>query len=300
MGSSKGGGTTQTIQQADPWVGSQPHLLRVFGEAQDLYDSGAIAGLAPQSADTLLAQQMQRNWALGGMPGTTAAQGLNTAFLNGTAGANPFMDQLLSETSGSFLNSNPYLDGMYDRAAAAVGRNFNDIVAPATDAAFSSAGRLGSGAYAAARNRNDQTLADTLSGMATNIYGANYDAERGRQQEAARIGAGLGVSAIGTAPTLDQLGLLPADVLGSVGAQQDSYNQALQDLDYAALARYAGLTSGNFGGTTTTTSPLYSNPLAGALGGASTGFGAASALGLSNPWTMGAFGLGGALLGLFS
>lgn len=44
MGAS-GGGSTQTVQKADPWEGAQPYLKDMFQQSQGLYQSGALGNL---------------------------------------------------------------------------------------------------------------------------------------------------------------------------------------------------------------------------------------------------------------
>lgn len=82
-----------------------------------------------------------------------------------TAG-NPALERM---ASGQELGGNPLLDAMYDRAAAKVRDN--------TNAAFSMAGRYGSGAHGS-------TLGESLGGLATDMYGQAYESERGRQLSA--------------------------------------------------------------------------------------------------------------------
>lgn len=71
--------------------------------------------------------------------------------------------------SGSEITGNPMLDRTFNKAAGQVRDN--------TNAAFSLAGRYGSGAHAA-------TMGDTLNNLATSVYGGAYENERGRQMQA--------------------------------------------------------------------------------------------------------------------
>lgn len=282
MSGGKGGGrsTTTTVQQADPWVGQQPFLRDVFGQAQRQYQQGGVP-ITPFSADTLQAQQMTRDLALGGQPGLDAALAANQNMVTGTA-TDPYSQQLQAEASGAYLNANPYLDAMFDQAAGRVTENVHS--------AFGGAGRFGSPAH-------QEGLSRSLADMATNIYGANYAQERDRQQLAARTGLSGINQAIGRAPALDQAQYMPAQLLGGVGAQVESMEQAQANQRANDLARYASLVQGAYGGTTTTTSPLYSNPAARLLGGGAAGAGIGSAM-FADPWTIGGFALGGGLLGL--
>ena len=78
---SKGGGSTTTVQKADPWSGQQPYLKEIFQEAQGLYQSGGMAPayypgqtVAPESAWTQQARAMQAQRALEGSASVQNAQ----------------------------------------------------------------------------------------------------------------------------------------------------------------------------------------------------------------------------------
>src|SRR3990167_2189235 len=100
--------------------------------------------------------------------------GLTDAYSQSPGGISPVTQAgggyLQDTIGGNYLNSNPYLDSMYDKAAGKVSAGVNSL--------FSKGGRFGSGAH-------QGVLGDTLSGLATDIYGGNYAAERTNQQNAA-------------------------------------------------------------------------------------------------------------------
>src|SRR3990167_7448210 len=100
--------------------------------------------------------------------------GLTDAYAQSPGGISPLTQAgggyLQDTIGGNYLNSNPYLDSMYDKAAGKVSAGVNSL--------FSKGGRFGSGAH-------QGVLGDTLSGLATDIYGGNYAAERTNQQNAA-------------------------------------------------------------------------------------------------------------------
>jgi len=78
---SKQAGTTNTIQQADPWSGAQPYLLRGFGAADNLLGNNSQS----------LSEAALRLRGLGGSPVTGAAQDLATSTMRGDyLNANPF------------------------------------------------------------------------------------------------------------------------------------------------------------------------------------------------------------------
>lgn len=131
-------------------------------------------------------------------------------------------DQMLKTVNGDYLNANPYLDATYKKAADQVGAGI--------DSRFSAAGRYGSGAH-------QGVLGTSLGNLATDIYGGNYQAERGRQSSAM-----LGVP---------------------------SYQTASTSALFAPLNQYKGLTTGYGGGSQT--NPYFSNTAGGILSGALAG-----------------------------
>ena len=164
---------------------------------------------------------------------------------------------------GDFLSgSNPYLQDAIRYGQQPVIDAFNEQIAPGIDATFEmqgGAGALGSGAFANARNRAEDTLARNLSGTATQAAYQNYGDERSRMMQ------GLAV-----APGLEQAGYLNAGQLGQVGAQQDARSQAEADQASRALQQYTSLiTQTPFFGQTTTSGGGGNemNPFALGLGG---------------------------------
>lgn len=257
-GGGKGGGsqTQTTTQKSEPWAEQQPYLKEIFGQAQNQYNSSnpqyyAGSTIANQSADTQNAVNMGRSAA--GNSGI-----LNTA--GGVANATARGDYLDPST-------NPYLASTFQAAADPVMRNFQTAVAPGIDGGRVAAGRYGSGAWTNMQQGAQTALGQTLGGLATNIYGGNYQQERDRQ-----------MGAVNNAGNTFQQGFLPAQALATIGQQQDARSQDVlnaditrfnynQNLPAAKLAQYQQMIQGNYGGTATTQTPLYSNNSAAGLGG---------------------------------
>ena len=84
---------------------------------------------------------------------------------------------------GDYLRpeSNPYIEAVYNKAAGKASAGVNAL--------FSKSGRYGSGAH-------QGVMGETLGGLATDIYGANYTAERGRQQQLAMDSDDFGTASI--------------------------------------------------------------------------------------------------------
>lgn len=320
MGS--GGGESKTsTQTSTPWTGVQGHLLEQIRGATnwsrtggpEYYGGSTVAGMSPE---TQLAQGLTTQRALEGSPLTGAAQGqLGQTLAGEYLGQDPSSQYLTPTASGEYLGANPYLDEMFERASGKVGEQFRDIAMPGIASRFALAGRSGSGAEQQAIEGATGRLGETLSGMATDIYGRDYTQERGRQLQAAQA-----LSAPYQAERMNMMRSMPfagqmaqqdyADIaqLSGVGAQKEAYQQQQISADVARhtfeqnrelemLRNYQQLLTGGQGYASQTSSqPMYQNQGAGALGGALSG----AMMGASGgPWGAAIGGVGGGLMGLF-
>ncbi len=233
---SGGGGSSTTVQKADPWAGQQPYLTYGFQEAMRNYQNG---GAQPFENRTYVPFSEQTQAGLGAIEQrATEGSPINDAlgsYVTDTLSARPnnealqgYLDNQLSQSpslaagaqyagvgaggpqlnetaqnaltqtaGGNMLNANPYLDQTYDKAAGAVTRNFNEAVAPSIASQFSLSGRTGSNAHSETFGRAADRLGDNLSGLATDIYGGNYATERDRQLQAAGTLNQQGLNAYG-------------------------------------------------------------------------------------------------------
>ncbi len=103
------------------------------------------------------------------------------------------LGQATATQRGDFLRpeSNPFLRGVFDTAAQDVSRSYLRTVLPNIESRFAGAGRGALvtdpgrsprvGSFDAARAASFGELGDSLSQMAANLYGGNFQAERGRQ-----------------------------------------------------------------------------------------------------------------------
>jgi hypothetical protein len=267
-----GGGGTQ-VQKTVPWDGQQPYLKDVFGQAQNNYRSGGPEYFGGQtyadlSGQTNNALGMMENRAMSGSPLNDGAK-----------------DLVQSTMNGDYLNSNPYLDQMFQQGADKIKGNVN--------AQFSSAGRTGSGAHAG-------RMYEEQGDLYNNMYGGQYQQERKNQLAAATL-----------APGLAQNDYADMDRLAKVGSVYEGQNQKGINEDMARfnhyenladenLAKYVAAIQGNYGGTSTTTSKDSGGGkdwLAGAAGGAMTGLGLGEGMGLTGMAALGPWAAGGALLG---
>jgi hypothetical protein len=118
------------------------------------------------------------------------------------AAGGQFQNDAMSEARrvalGGDLGANPFLESNYRRAADVAGKNFRENVIPGMDRNAAAQGRLGSNRYAAARNDAEDAYSRNNNDLATQIFGAAYDTDRARQQQALGLYGNLGEAAINT------------------------------------------------------------------------------------------------------
>lgn len=254
---------SQTQTNMGPWEAQQPYLTKLFQQAGSLYDKGPMQYYPTSTVSPTTAAQTQ------GYQNT-----LNTA-----QGQQPIVGQqnsnILDTLQGKYLdpNTNPYLAATYGKAADQVTRSYQTATAPQTSAAFSAAGRYGSGARNQQIDQNNRALGTTLDNLGTQIYGGNYAQERQNQ-----------LGTMNNLGTMLQGAYTPSTAMVNTGgAQQQQNQQQLTDLvnrfnfnqqaPWQNLGLYQGAISGNYGqsGTTSTNStmmqPTYSNPAGSIFGG---------------------------------
>ena len=231
--------TTTTAK--DPFT--QPFLQYGMQEALKQYQQGApayfpgqtYAAFSPQTEQALAAQEQRA------LTGSPVMQG-----------AEQYAQDVLS---GSFLGSNPYLQGAIQRAT--------EPAQASAMSALAQRGRLGSGLGA-------QQVAQSVGDIAANMSFADYTNERSRQQAMAQY-----------APQLAQAGYYDIGQLANVGAAREQQAQKAitdamaryqyeQTAPITQLQNYQNLIAGfPMGGTETTLTP-YNTPSTAAqfLGGA--------------------------------
>jgi hypothetical protein len=203
-----GGGSEQRDSTTEPWKEIQPYLLDAYKQSQNLYQSGGPeyypnATYTQFSPQTQMAMQLGENRALFGsqfdpaagnvaMSGMSGNSPYNQAAMDSLWGSQLGMAGLSPTVQGQFLNSNPYLDNMFNAASRSVGQQYSNTVMPGINATFGSGGRTGSNAHQTALDTANQSYTNNLTDMASNIYGNNYANERTNQLNAANQYANLG------------------------------------------------------------------------------------------------------------
>lgn len=208
---------SKTVQTNDPWKPAQSFILKNLQQQDDVFSSSQpdLMKFAGQQRDTY------GRVAPGAEAGIMGAQGLVNRNLSGE----------------NLRNSNPYFD--------AVIQNTNQNVTNQVNDQFSQAGRFGSGAHTG-------SLAHELSANEMQARMANYNMERGYQQDAIGQAGGLmagSQSLLNNAAELPWTGVQAAN--GAVrqasagygtqtSTQTGSIGQMLGGIAGAGLAGWAG------------------------------------------------------------
>tara|TARA_R110002074_G_scaffold1266_3_gene7647 strand:+ start:5264 stop:5983 length:720 start_codon:yes stop_codon:yes gene_type:complete len=175
----------------------------------------------------------------------------NMAQNGGTGVAGTALDEYNKTMSGGYMNANPYLDDIVNRAVGAA--------AGSQTSGYAGGGRFGSGAMANAQ-------ADAMQQTASSLYGANYQQERDRM-----------MGMLDRSGTIDDMQYQDARNLSAVGQQyetdQANQNQEAMNVynqDAQTLSTFLSMLGQNplMGEVTTTMSGSSIDPMAIASGAA--------------------------------
>lgn len=227
-------GSTNTVQQSDPWHVAQPYLAKLFTAGNELFEGNRGGLVAPKSPITGSAQTMQAARAVGGSPVVQGAQ-----------------QNLQDTVQGKYLDptKNPAWAPMTQRLGDAYRLN----TAAPLDAKFAKGGNsfMDNSAYQEMRGNNERAFGDVLSGFAGNIY--NQERERMMQGSA-------------LAPTLANQDYVDIGKLGEIGAQDEARMQAQMDAPWNQLQQFQRVVTGQPGGTVNSQQPYFTNDVANAMG----------------------------------
>jgi hypothetical protein len=232
-----GGGNDTTVQSNDvpDWV--RPYAQNYMQASQNVanrpyqaYDQSTVANLNPYQTAGYNAQAQR------------AMQGNQT--MDAAAG------EVNKTLGGGYLNSNPYLDSMVDRASQDVQRNMTSV-----DARSGSFGNSGV----------QEATARGLADVSANIRGADYQQERGRMAGAVNQAQGIANQDYTDAERLINAG--QGFQQQDQAQRSDDYNRFLEARNYpehqlGILGQGLGM---NRGSSSTSTSP-GANPWAQAAG----------------------------------
>jgi len=253
--------TVSTTQTASPSLPNMPFLSQGFSEAARLYNQGAQVPDAYKAIETRLlgpSGQHASDW--NRRAADTVAQ-----YATGHHGQYFTSPTLQRFMSGEMLSpdSNPWLKGAYEDAAGALRGQISSQ--------FAGSGRYGSGA-------NQEILGRNLGQLANQMYGGAYQQGIGQMLSAGMMDSQLQSQDTGRRMQAAAMvpGLMDSDLnslfkLGLV--QQGQINAPWENLQ-----RYMGVVNPgiNFGGSTTSQQPYFSNPVGQGIGLLGSGLSAAN------------------------
>lgn len=220
------------------------------------------------SEQTLSALQQQENLARAASPAIEQAQQAYQQSL-GTLG---------QTASGAFLQGSPYQQAMMQAATRPLVQQFSTQTLPGIASLFSRAGRYGSGAMGQTIGQAAEGVGRAIGDVTAGIAYKDYEAERNRQMEAAKVQAALAEAA----PSFYRAQMLPAQTLAQVGQAREAIAaQPLQEqmqrysfqqqLPYLQLQSYLSGVHGNPLAQYQGLQPQQTNQFAQAVGGAIAG-----------------------------
>jgi hypothetical protein len=254
-------------QNTEPWSVQSPYLEAGFKRAKtdvlnnptQYYPNSTVVPFSPQTNTAL---QMMEQRALSGDPTVQAGK-----------------NQVGATVGGDYLNSNPHLNQAIQNATNPVIERFQEDVIPGIQAGFSQAGRYGSGLQARQQERAGTAALDQMGNIATSMSYDNYGDERSRMMQGATLAPGYGQVAYQDIGNLANVGTIRENLAGSY--MQDDINRFTQQQQApkTALADYMALVGGGqYGGSSASSKPIYSNTASDWLGGAATAAGIAGSL----------------------
>jgi len=242
--------TDQRFQSGPPAF-QLPYIKQLLGDAQNLYQGGQLAGLAGFDPAQLTGQALALQAASGSLPGIASQAQGGLGYLLNPAQLNPATNPFLAATAEGAVR--PIFDTLMER------------VLPSINSGAVGSGQVGSTRQALAQGRAIGDAALSAMDVTANLYNQNYQAAQQRM-----------LGALGLAPQVASLSLLPSQVFQQIGAQRQAQAQAGLDLPFQNIQRYMSLIGQPFGkeGFQTTIAPQpRSNPFLSAIGGALAGQG---------------------------
>lgn len=237
-GGSTGAGQPHMLTYDEWWDasggGSGRGGLPAYGQYMKDFNSGGLAQVPnPLSSSSIRQYDPSLNQQVAGFsPNQLAAiEQMRATGQDITPLLQNAQQQLGSTLAGDYLSpeSNPYLKSAYEQAARGVTDQYRTATAP-TLAAMSQrvggGGLPGGSAYQQAGMQQQYGLGRNLSDLATQLYGGNYETERGRQ-----------LGAMQMAPGMAQAQYLPAEQLMQAGTLEQEQQQLMYDTLFQNMNR---------------------------------------------------------------
>jgi hypothetical protein len=212
--------------------------------------------IIPDEVKPLLSSYLQQAQTLSQQPGSNAMMDFaaNDAYQQSRAaygGIDAAKQGLMDTASGQGYYNNRFFDQTVYDAMRDITRNYQEAIAPQTNANFARAGAFGGSAWGQANERNQRGLGEALGRTTNAMRSGNYQAERANQ-----------MSAYGLLPSVSQAGMGVAQNLYGMG--QNVQGQAANQLGILGNAVNVGM--GGAGQSSTAPNPNYRSPLQTAIG----------------------------------
>jgi len=267
------GGTKEVVKETEPWKAQRGYLEKGFGQAEQLYNRGlpayypgeTTAGFDPA---TRAAQTEALGYTMG--PRTAAMQaGAENALLGAMAGQTPFSGAQMTDLLAGDVRTGtgtPYT-AMEEALTSGVIGNLQGNVLPGIRESLT---RYQPGGSSRGDLVQNKAIADAVSkGMTmpmAQMYSDAYSQAQGQRFPAAAMQLGQREAGMRGYPSIMGAPLGMYGAAADVGAQRQAESQRTLDAamgrydydankDYNALNQYMNTIAGNYGGTTTQTSP---------------------------------------------
>ena len=267
------GGTKEVVKETEPWKAQRGYLEKGFGQAEQLYNRGlpayypgeTTAGFDPA---TRAAQTEALGYTMG--PRTAAMQaGAENALLGAMAGQTPFSGAQMTDLLAGDVRTGtgtPYT-AMESALTSGVIGNLQGNVLPGIRESLT---RYQPGGSSRGDLVQNKAIADAVSkGMTmpmAQMYSDAYSQAQGQRFPAAAMQLGQRDIGMRGYPSIMGAPLGMYGAAADVGAQRQAESQRALDAamgrydydamkDYNALNQYMNTIAGNYGGTTTQTSP---------------------------------------------
>lgn len=212
--------------------------------------------IIPEEVKPLLSQYLSQAQNLSQQPANNLMMqyGANDMWgqaANSYGGIDAARTGLMGVAAGQGYDQNPYFDATVQKSMGDITRNYQEAIAPQTNANFARAGAFGGSAWQQANERNQRALGEALGNTSNAMRSGNYQNERQNQMQA-----------YGLLPSVSQSGMGVAQNLYGMG--QNVQNQAANQL--GILGQAVGVGMGGAGQSTTGANPNYRSPLQTAIG----------------------------------
>ena len=281
-----GGGGGDVEVKNEPWGGVSGYLREMTPWLREAYTQPTSYYPGQTYADLGPVQQAAQQYNLG-------YAGYMMPALNNTFGAYNW-----GMNAPQNVMTDPLVNRQIQSAMRPVTQQYQEQVMPSIQRNAIGAGNYGGSRQGVAEGLASRSYMDTLGDISTGIYSNAYN--KGMDQQARMMALG---------PQVFGMGMMPGQMMGQVGAQNQQQTQKMIDDAVARwnygqtepvnrMTNYWNTLWGAGGGTQKMPDPNASNPLSSAIGGGLAGAGTAGMLELSNPWMAG-LGALGAIGGLF-